>query len=156
MRQLITNNMANPKKDKATTPPPAPTPGPMSFREILGQEWVVSHLKSAREKGRLAHAYLFVGPEGVGKASVARALAAALNCLTPLEDGDACGSLRLLPAAGGWDPARFRGDHSHSRSPSKTPAPDQDRADPGVPPPHQLSASRRRLAGGPDQARRKP
>jgi DNA polymerase-3 subunit delta' len=63
----------------------------MFFREILGQEWVVSHLKTARQKGRLSHAYLFLGPEGVGKASVARALAAALNCQSSLEDGDACG-----------------------------------------------------------------
>jgi DNA polymerase-3 subunit delta' len=93
--------MANPKKDKATTPPPAPAPGPRFFRDILGQEWVVSHLKTARQKGRLAHAYLFLGPEGVGKASTAQALAAALNCQTPLEDGDACGvcaSCRRLAA----------------------------------------------------------
>jgi len=84
--------MATPKKDKTTAPPPAPAPGPRFFRDILGQEWVVSHLKTARKKGRLAHAYLFLGPEGVGKASTAQALAAALNCQTPLEDGDACGS----------------------------------------------------------------
>ncbi|MCX5888860.1 MAG: DNA polymerase III subunit delta' [Deltaproteobacteria bacterium] len=93
--------MANPKKDKATAAPPAPAPGPRFFREILGQEWVVSHLKTARQKGRLAHAYLFLGPEGVGKASTAQALAAALNCQAPLEDGDACGvcpSCRRLAA----------------------------------------------------------
>lgn len=73
----------------------------MFWRDILGQEWVVSHLKTAAQKGRLAHAYLFVGPEGVGKAATARALAAALNCLSPLEDGDACGvcaSCRRLAA----------------------------------------------------------
>jgi len=64
----------------------------MFFREILGQEWVISHLKTARQKGRLSHAYLFLGPEGVGKASTAQALAAALNCQTPMEDGDACGT----------------------------------------------------------------
>ncbi len=63
----------------------------MFFREILGQEWVISHLKTAAQKGRLSHAYLFLGPEGVGKASTARALAAALNCQEPREDGDACG-----------------------------------------------------------------
>jgi len=73
----------------------------MFFRDILGQAWVVSHLKTAREKGKLSHAYLFLGPEGVGKASTARALAAALNCQTPLADGDACGvcaSCRRLAA----------------------------------------------------------
>jgi DNA polymerase III subunit delta' len=64
----------------------------MFFRQILGQERVISHLRTAREKGRLSHAYLFLGPEGVGRASTARALAAALNCLTPQEDGDACGT----------------------------------------------------------------
>jgi len=84
--------MATPKKDKTTAPPPAPAPGPRFFRDILGQEWVISHLKTARQKGRLAHAYLFLGPEGVGKASTAQALAAALNCQTPREDGDACGT----------------------------------------------------------------
>jgi len=84
--------MANPKKDKATAAPPPPAPGPRFFREILGQEWVISHLKTARQKGRLSHAYLFLGPEGVGRASTARALAASLNCLAPSEDGDACGT----------------------------------------------------------------
>ncbi|MGD0827225.1 MAG: DNA polymerase III subunit delta' [Desulfobaccales bacterium] len=87
--------MATPKKDKATAPPsprPAPAPGPTTFREILGQERVISHLKTAAQKGRLSHAYLFLGPEGVGKASTARALAAALNCQEPLADGDACGA----------------------------------------------------------------
>ena len=73
----------------------------MFFRQILGQELVISHLRTARQKGRLSHAYLFLGPEGVGRASTARALAAALNCLTPREDGDACGvcaSCRRLAA----------------------------------------------------------
>jgi len=61
------------------------------FRDILGQERVLRYLKAALGEGRLAHAYLFLGPEGVGKESVARALAAALNCEAPGEDGDACG-----------------------------------------------------------------
>ena len=52
----------------------------------------MSHLKAARLAGRLSHAYLFLGPEGVGKASTARALAAALNCAQPGADGDACGT----------------------------------------------------------------
>ncbi len=85
--------MATPKKDKATAPPfPPPASGPMTFREILGQERIISYLKTAGQKGRLSHAYLFLGPEGVGKACTARALAAALNCLAPLKDGDACGA----------------------------------------------------------------
>ncbi|MFW6113101.1 MAG: DNA polymerase III subunit delta', partial [Thermodesulfobacteriota bacterium] len=64
---------------------------PCFFRDILGQERVLGYLKAALSRGRLAHAYLFLGPEGVGKESVARALAAALNCAEPQEDGDACG-----------------------------------------------------------------
>lgn len=80
---------------------PAPDRAPMFFRQILGQEQVLRHLKTAMRRERLAHAYLFLGPEGVGKASVARALAAALNCAQPWEDGDACGvcpSCRRLAA----------------------------------------------------------
>jgi DNA polymerase III subunit delta' len=63
-----------------------------AFRHILGQERVLSYLGTALKVGRLAHAYLFLGPEGVGKATTARALAAALNCEAPLADGDACGT----------------------------------------------------------------
>lgn len=48
--------------------------------EILGQEAALRQLELALEKGRLHHAYLFVGPEGVGKRTTARALAAALGC----------------------------------------------------------------------------
>ena len=62
-----------------------------SFRHILGQERVLNYLKTAIKVGRLAHAYLFLGPEGVGKGTTARALAAVLNCEAALADGDACG-----------------------------------------------------------------
>jgi DNA polymerase III subunit delta' len=68
-----------------------PTPSPRFFRDILGQERVLGYLQAALRRGRLAHAYLFLGPEGVGKESVARALAGALNCAAPRDDGDACG-----------------------------------------------------------------
>lgn len=88
--------MATHQKDQVTTPPAAANQDqaatPRFFRDILGQERVISHLKTAMAKGRLSHAYLFLGPEGVGKAATARALAAALNCLAPSEDGDACGT----------------------------------------------------------------
>jgi DNA polymerase-3 subunit delta' len=63
----------------------------MFFRGILGQERVLGHLRAAWKAGRLAHAYLFLGPQGVGRESVARALAAALNCTQPLPEWDACG-----------------------------------------------------------------
>jgi len=59
---------------------------------IVGQDAVVSVLRSAMAAGRPHHAYLFDGPEGIGKATTARALAAALNCLAPPRVGDACGS----------------------------------------------------------------
>ncbi|MBM3246678.1 MAG: DNA polymerase III subunit gamma/tau [Candidatus Omnitrophica bacterium] len=53
---------------------------PHNFEGIIGQEHIVTTLKSALEKNRLAHAYLFAGPRGVGKTSTARILAKALNC----------------------------------------------------------------------------
>ncbi|MDD5595618.1 MAG: DNA polymerase III subunit gamma/tau [Candidatus Omnitrophica bacterium] len=55
---------------------------PQNFDEIIGQHHIVTTLKSAMQKGRLAHAYLFAGPRGVGKTSTARILAKALNCKT--------------------------------------------------------------------------
>jgi DNA polymerase-3 subunit delta' len=85
--------MAAKKKDQAGAAKPAPPPeaAPVFFRDLLGQERVLAHLKTAMARGRLSHAYLFLGPDGVGKESTARALAAALNCEAPREDGDACG-----------------------------------------------------------------
>jgi len=53
---------------------------PKNFDEIIGQDHIVTTLKSAIEKNRLAHAYLFSGPRGVGKTSTARILAKAINC----------------------------------------------------------------------------
>jgi DNA polymerase-3 subunit gamma/tau len=53
---------------------------PQLFDNLVGQEFVVSTIKNAIEQGRIAHAYLFSGPRGVGKTSSARILARALNC----------------------------------------------------------------------------
>ena len=53
---------------------------PKDFEDLIGQDHIVSNLKSALEKKRLAHAYLFAGPRGVGKTSTARILAKTLNC----------------------------------------------------------------------------
>jgi DNA polymerase-3 subunit gamma/tau len=53
---------------------------PQGFDEVVGQDAIVATLKNALKQGRVAHAYLFTGPRGVGKTSLARILAKALNC----------------------------------------------------------------------------
>src|SRR5208282_3230966 len=53
---------------------------PQRFSEVSGQEHVVKTLTNAVASGRVAHAYLFCGPRGVGKTTAARLLAKALNC----------------------------------------------------------------------------
>ncbi|MFQ3671773.1 MAG: AAA family ATPase, partial [Verrucomicrobiia bacterium] len=53
---------------------------PQTFAQVVGQDHVVRALRNALETGRLAHAFLFVGPRGIGKTSLARILAKALNC----------------------------------------------------------------------------
>lgn len=63
---------------------------PMSFASVVGQQALTATLKSAVTTGKLAHAYLFCGPRGVGKTTCARIFAKAINCLTPTADGEAC------------------------------------------------------------------
>jgi DNA polymerase III subunit gamma/tau len=53
---------------------------PQTFGDVVGQDHVVRTLKNAINRGRIAHAYLFVGPRGTGKTSIARIFAKALNC----------------------------------------------------------------------------
>jgi DNA polymerase-3 subunit gamma/tau len=60
-----------------------------TFGQIVGQQAVVETLRNAVRSGRTAHAYLFVGPRGTGKTSMARILAKALNCAKP-RDGEPC------------------------------------------------------------------
>jgi DNA polymerase-3 subunit gamma/tau len=63
---------------------------PATFSEMVGQQHVTSTLRAAKRKGKLTHAYLFAGPRGCGKTTVARLLAKALNC-PDSQDGDPCG-----------------------------------------------------------------
>jgi DNA polymerase-3 subunit gamma/tau len=63
---------------------------PMTFDDVVGQEHVVRTLRHAIEAGRVANAYLFIGPRGIGKTTLSRIFAKALNCLSP--DGvEPCG-----------------------------------------------------------------
>ena len=63
---------------------------PMSFDSIVGQSALTTTLKNAVKSGKLAHAYLFCGPRGVGKTTCARIFAKTINCEHPREDGEAC------------------------------------------------------------------
>ena len=63
---------------------------PMSFDSVVGQSALTTTLKNAVKSGKLAHAYLFCGPRGVGKTTCARIFAKTINCEHPHEDGEAC------------------------------------------------------------------
>jgi len=63
---------------------------PLTFDTVVGQAALTTTLKNAVKSGKLAHAYLFCGPRGVGKTTCARIFAKAINCQNPTEDGEAC------------------------------------------------------------------
>lgn len=63
---------------------------PMTFDTVVGQHALTTTLKNAVKSGKLAHAYLFCGPRGVGKTTCARIFAKAINCMNPTAEGEAC------------------------------------------------------------------
>lgn len=63
---------------------------PTTFDTVVGQQALTTTLKNAVKNGKLAHAYLFCGPRGVGKTTCARIFAKAINCEHPTAEGEAC------------------------------------------------------------------
>lgn len=72
---------------------------PQNFADVVGQKHIVQTLKNAVQNGNVAHAYLFCGGRGVGKTSLARILAKAVNCIEP-KDGEACNKCKMCLSAG--------------------------------------------------------
>lgn len=67
---------------------------PQSFAEVVGQKHIIQTLQNQVQTGQVAHAYLFTGSRGVGKTSVARIMAKAVNCKFP-KDGQPCGACEI-------------------------------------------------------------
>lgn len=63
---------------------------PSTFESVVGQRALTTTLKNAIGTGKLAHAYLFCGPRGVGKTTCARIFAKTINCMSPTAEGEAC------------------------------------------------------------------
>jgi len=68
--------------------------------DLLGHQWTVSLLREHVARNRLRHAYLFTGPQGVGRRTLALLLSQAVNCLQPPEPGEPCGECRACTLIG--------------------------------------------------------
>ena len=71
---------------------------PRKFEDVVGQPHVVTTLKNSIRRGRIAHAYLFSGPRGVGKTSISRILAKAVNCAEGVRRSRATRAIRARPS----------------------------------------------------------
>lgn len=71
---------------------------PMTFGSVVGQGALTTTLRNAVKTRKLAHAYLFCGPRGVGKTTCARIFAKAINCYNPTSEGEACGECESCKA----------------------------------------------------------
>lgn len=69
---------------------------PQTFKEVAGQEHVVTTLQNAIKENRISHAYLFAGPRGTGKTTVAKLLAKALNCTGEYPPCDTCSNCKAI------------------------------------------------------------
>ncbi len=69
---------------------------PQTFKEVAGQEHVVTTLQNAIKENRISHAYLFAGPRGTGKTTVAKLLAKALNCTGEYPPCDICSNCKAI------------------------------------------------------------
>ncbi|MDR3013716.1 MAG: DNA polymerase III subunit gamma/tau [Chitinispirillales bacterium] len=89
---------------------------PKTFDDVIGQEHIVGTLRRAIEKDRIAHAYIFTGTRGVGKTTIARILARALNCEkgpTPTPCGE-CAICKDILSGQGFDVAEIDGASNNS------------------------------------------
>lgn len=71
---------------------------PMKFSDVVGQDALTTTLRNTVKSGKLAHAYLFCGPRGVGKTTCARIFAKAINCEHPTDNCEACGACESCKA----------------------------------------------------------
>ncbi len=88
---------------------------PRRFADVVGQEHITRTLQNALKEGHVVHAYLFSGPRGTGKTTIARILAAAVNCLD-LKDGEPCGECESCKtiATGSWGLIEIDGASNNS------------------------------------------